>query len=202
MTGTPTAIRHRGIWWTVVPIGAVGLVTALATWGLLGLYVFGQDGLHVRLLAKVFPFPVASVDGSVIRYDEWSGITRAFVSLAEQGKVSVPGSVSRHDIGRNVLNRLIQNRVLLDLARERGITVTEDEIDAHFRGVADDPGDRKTLGELLTALGWSEADVKERVVKPYLVGRRLQERLGSVAAADKALEEASAAAAIKVYVKF
>jgi hypothetical protein len=189
-------------WVVVVPVAALGLLMLALGAGFVGLYLVSSDAAPFRLLARTLPFPAAAVDGQYIRYSEWSDDTRAFVALAEQGQVSIPGAFSRHDIAKNVMDRLIRNRLLERLARERGIEVSADEVDKEYGKVAADSAEQKLLGEMLKALGWSDRDVKEQIVRPYLLGRRLSERLGSVAAADQAVADALQKANVKIYVKY
>jgi len=189
-------------WIVVIPIVIVGVAVLTATVGVLGLYVFSSSAAPFTLLAHAFPFPAAYVDGQAIRYSDWSDDTRAFVALAEQGKVSIPGAVSRHDIAVNVMDRLVRNKVLDKLALERGIAVSDTEIGKEFDRVASGSENRATLEAMLKALGWSDNDVKTQIVRPYLLGQRLAERLGSVAEADQAIEDAIAASDVKILVKF
>lgn len=194
--------RRRRIWPVVLPVALLGAIVAAAAVGMIGLYVLGSTAAPFRFLADVLPFPAAYVDGQAIRYSEWSEDTRAFVALAEEGKVSIPGAVSRHDIAKNVMDRLVRNRVLERIAKERGIEVTDAEIDKEYASVAGNDADQKTLEAMLKELGWSEVDVKTQIVRPFLLGQRLSERLGSVAAAEKAIADATAAADVKVLVKY
>ncbi len=192
----------RNPWFVVVPVAVAGSLVAAVGAGILCLYVLGNDSAPVRLLAAAIPFPAATVDGVSIRWSRWNDLTRAFVALAEQGKTSISGAASRHDIGRNVLDRLVRNAVLERVAERRGIVVADAEADAEYRRVAKDQDDRQTLDALLRELGWSDADVKREIIRPYLIGRRLSERLGSVAAAEKEVDQAMADAPVKVYVRF
>jgi FKBP-type peptidyl-prolyl cis-trans isomerase (trigger factor) len=100
------------------------------------------------------------------------------------------------------MDRLIRNRVLEKVAKERGIQVSAKEIDDEYDKVVADSKDRKTLEEMLRALGWRESDVKEKIVRPYLLGRRLGERVGSVAEAEKIISEAIKNANTKIFVRF
>ncbi len=193
--------KPRNVWIVVLPVAFFGFVLSLCLLGILSLYVFSWDGAPARFLAGVFPFPAATVDGTVVRWSVWNDDTRAFMLLAEQGKVSIPGAITRDQIGKDVLDRLIRNAILKRVADEHGITVSDAEVNAEYVKIKDGPKDQAALAEMLKSLGWSEADVKSQVVMPYLLGRTLSERLGSVAAAEKELADAAARAKIQIFVK-
>ncbi len=170
--------------------------------GVVGLYGFSSDALPFRLMARVFPFPAANVNGDLIRYSVWSADTRAFVGLAEAGKESIPDALTRHDIAQSVLDRLIRNQVLERIAEEKGISVTDSEVDIEYLRVIQKKEDAESMKATLKTLDWSVADVKVRIIRPYLLGRRLTERLGSVAAADVVVAKALQEATVQVYVRF
>ncbi|TAL20525.1 hypothetical protein EPN90_00730 [Patescibacteria group bacterium] len=195
-------INSARVWFAVLPAVLLGFLVMLMIVGWFLIYVIKEDSRFAHALARVIPYPAAAVDGQYIFYAEWAGITRAFLSLAEKGQVSITGAVSRHDIADNVMNVLIRDKILFSLARERGITVSDAEVTEEYGRAVSNSQDRQTLAVLLRGLGWSERQVKEQIVRPYVVGRRLAERLGSVALAEKAIAEARAGARIKIFVRY
>ncbi len=194
------SLRRLGL--LVGVILCIGFSLFFVSIGVVGLYGFSSDALPFRLMARVFPFPAARVNGELIRYSVWSDDTRAFVGLAEAGKESIPDALTRHDIAQSVLDRLVRNQVLERVAEEKGISITDSEVDAEYLRVTEKKEDAASMKTTLKTLDWSVADVKLQIIRPYLLGRRLTERLGSVAAADVVLVKALQEANVQVYVRF
>ncbi len=197
-----TSVKKANVLFWVAPAALVGLLFLTLGVGLVGLYVYSSDAWPFVALAKALPFPAALVNGEIIRYSEWSDDTRAFLALAESGKVAVSGAATRHEIAKNVMDRLVRNRIMAALAAEKGVTIADSEIEKEFSAVAANAGEQKSLEEMLKALGWSDQDVKDQIVRPYLLGRRLSERLGSTTAAEALVADALQKANIKIFVKF
>jgi hypothetical protein len=196
----PSSVGRLGL--LVGVILCIGFTALFVGIGVVGLYGLSSDAVPFRLLAQVFPFPAARVNGDLIRYSVWSADTRAFVGLAEAGKESIPDALTRHDIAQNVLDRLVRNQVLERITEEKGIHVTDSEVDAEYARVTGKKEDAVSMKASLKALGWSVADLKTQIIRPYLLGKRLTERMGSVAAGDALLQKALKEAEVEVYVRF
>jgi hypothetical protein len=202
MTDAARTPRPRGSLFFAVFVAAVGAALLLACGTMTAIYTLRLDAAPIRAVAAIVPIPAARVDGSLIRYAEWIEDTRAFLALAESGRGSIPGARTRDEIGQSVMARLIRNRILERIAADRGITVSDAEVDAELAAAASDDAGRRALADLLQGLGWSERELKEKVLRPAVVARRLADRLGSVAAAEAAVEEALGRASVQVYVRY
>lgn len=196
-SSSPTTHSERKIFFSVLGVCIVGSIVAFMVLGCVSIYLLSSRTWPVVFLSRLLPFPAASVNGTWIPFSVWASDTNAFVALAEQGKPSIPSALSRPDIGRAVMQTLIRNQVIVDLAKKQGIEVTSMEIDAAFADLQ-----KTTVSkDALRTLHWSDATIKEQIVLPSLLGKRLAERLGSVTAADTAVQDAMKKAEAKVFLR-
>ncbi|WP_373046759.1 peptidylprolyl isomerase [Vulgatibacter sp.] len=116
---------------------------------------------------------VARVNGEPIRAAE----LRA--ALAQVGLGAVPA-----ELANTVLEEIVDQRLLLRAAREKGLRVADEEVDrAVTRLQADYPGE--TFGEMLAAEGIEPASLRTRARKALLVQRLfVEEVVARVAVTD------------------
>lgn len=131
---------------------------------------------------RVFPFPVVLVSGTFVGYRELDedreSVRRFYESqskeLADRGyrvDFSTPEGQRRLLIReKDILNKLVEDRMIIVLARARGIFFSDDDINAKVgEAIRDESGDRSVLEKRLRALyGWSLEDFQQKIVIPSL----------------------------------
>jgi hypothetical protein len=92
---------------------------------------------------------------------------------------STPEGLKRLEIKRkNILNRLIENSVIVSVAKKRGISLTSDMIDQEVDRKLKEYGGGQLLEENLKKLyGWDISDFKQHIVKPDIYREKLFEVL-------------------------
>ncbi len=152
------------------------------------LVVFRPDNSVGMMLRRVFPFPIVVVDGSFISFGEVDGnresIRRFYESqssaLSERGlrvDFETPDGKKRLLIReKDIVNKLVEDRIIISLARERGIRFSDDEVEKKLgETMQKEGGDRENLESRLKSLyGWELSDFREKIVLPSLYREALE----------------------------
>lgn len=157
----------------------VGLLLVVTLYSV-GLYQFNWNNGFTQAIEKVVPYPVAIVNGSIVkrsRFEEAVSALEKFSNLEEE-KSGIPAEqrFDRDEIKERVLNRMVDDLLVYDLLQKNGGEVTEQEIDAEIENVRANIGEEKTLEEHISELyGWTLEEFKEYAVKPTLAEVELQQ---------------------------
>lgn len=154
----------------VVVIG-VGSILAYGTETALGKKI-------AATVSKIVPFPAAIVSGTNFVYWEdieknLSSIEKFYQSqdLSEEGlrvDFSTPDGKKRFEIKkREILDKLVEDKIIEVLAKKRGISITKADIDKVVNKKLIEYGTSEDIkNDLLDSYGWSLDDFKQRVVLP------------------------------------
>lgn len=123
--------KHKLIINTII-VSLVALVLmVVAGWAML--YKFQDTGDMIYRVTQVLPVPVAEVDGAKVRYSDYLMIYRSNLMTAEQqgGQLGTgeDADAVRRQYKQAALASAVEYSYALKLGRERGITVTEEEVD-------------------------------------------------------------------------
>ncbi|QQS15574.1 MAG: peptidylprolyl isomerase [Candidatus Moraniibacteriota bacterium] len=146
------------------------------------LVAFAPDASVGIALRRIFPFPVAIADGAFISYGELDkdreSVRRFYESqsddLAEKGlrvDFSTPDGKSRLLLReKDILNKLVEDRIILFLAQSKGIRFSNDDVTARVEdAIREQGGSRENLeSRLLHFYGWNLEEFKEKIVVPSL----------------------------------
>lgn len=180
----------------LVIITAIVLVfgVIITTWGT---YSQGWQNNFLDSIYKTVPFPAASVGYthwvSISDFNENTKAMRRFLESKEAayggGKFdfSTPDGLNRLAIiKKNVLNQLIENQMVEDLAKEEGTNVSKSEISDTARKILSQEGQQnENLNQLNILYDWDEADFGNRVVKNMLFREKLEDKLTKSGQLDK-----------------
>lgn len=124
--------KHKVVVITVVV--AVLAVAAILTAGWVMLYKAQDTGDVAYRITKVLPIPVAKIDGRKVRYSDYLMIYRSSITPVErQGTGSIEDLQGMQNYyKREALDLAEDFVVVLKLAEEMGISVSDEEIDAAF----------------------------------------------------------------------
>lgn len=195
-------VRVRTVFFGLV---IAGMCTMLA---LALLVAFAPDASVGMVLRRVFPFPVAIADGAFISYGELDkdrdSVRRFYESqsddLAEKGfrvDFSTPDGKSRLRIReKDILNKLIEDRIVLFLARGKGIRFSDADVAAKVdEAIREQGGSRENLESQLSRFyGWSLLEFQEKIVVPSLYREALETSFAKerdVTAAKTKIEKAA-----------
>lgn len=178
--------------WVATAAGLIILLLGLMATFAIGIYSGGWHGTMSRWAAGVFPFPAAVVDGRPVWVRDVLSDTDAFAAYREAHPEVQGADLTREQIQSNVLSRLVQEAWFEQVAGNRGIVVTDAEVNAEFTAAKQNGAE---LEDMLKQFGWSEAEFKRRVIRVYLLQQKLRSALGD----ELYQQEASMAAGKTVY---
>ena len=124
--------KHKVVIITVV-VAVLAVIAAVAAgWGML--YKAQDTGDVAYRITKVLPIPVAKIDGRMVRYSDYLMIYRSSITPVErQGTGSIEDLQGMQDYyKREALDAAEDFAVVLKLAEEMGVSVSDEEIDEAF----------------------------------------------------------------------
>lgn len=170
-----------------------------------GTYSQGWQNNFLDSVYKAVPYPVAVVEyTNWIRYSDFNENVKAMRRYLENKEAAY--GKSNFDFGtaegqkrlaiikKNILNQLIESKMVEMLAKEQGITVPKSEITEITQEVLDQEGKKnENLVQLNTLYGWKVEDFGDKIVKNMLYREKLEDKLTKSGILDK---EASARVAM------
>jgi hypothetical protein len=159
--------RHRLVFNTIiVTVAALLLLVFLGWWQL---YPMQNTSTFFYRVARVLPLPVASVDGEMVRYSDYLMYYRSSAHYLQQSEQinldSEEGKRQLDYIKRKSMDTVIADTFAAKLAKERGITVTDEEVDKVIdedRNTANGRISQETYdASALTILGWSPEEYRQ-----------------------------------------
>lgn len=159
-------------------VAAVLLLFLALSWHLL--YQRQSIGDFAYRMSQIIPFPIARVNGAFVRYEEYLFELRQNVHYLEnQENVDFStdeGQIQLAGYKKQALDKVIDAAVIRQLAKERGVTVSDAEVDNQVELIRSSGGisdASQTLeGTLDEFYGWDLSDLK-RVIRAQLLKQKL-----------------------------
>lgn len=157
----------------------------------LGIYKFNWDNRLMQITEKIIPFPAVYIKGAGIipvgemKEDEKSVQkfyeSQDFEKLGMRIDFSTDQGKKRLKVKeKEILNKLIENKVIESLAKKRKIYISDSTIDQEVDSNIEQFGNRQNLmSELARLYGWTLDDFKQKVVKPEMYAEKLTEAFES-----------------------
>jgi foldase protein PrsA len=177
--------KKAGGW---IIFGAATLVIfAVLAFLILGVYQFNWSNRFFVAITKVIPFPAAYVHGAgFISVNEIKSDDAAikkfyesqdFEKLGMRVDFSTDQGQKRLKIKeKDIINKLIENKVVEDLAQKRGIVLSDSDINAALENSIQQYGNKDNLmSDLARLYGWTIDDFSQKVVKPEMYSQKLAE---------------------------
>lgn len=160
-------LKRIGLW---AGIAVVVIFLTLAV----GFLRFSWQNKAVLWVAKYIPFPVAVVGGDLLSYNEYQSDVPNITSFLERN--ATPDAAAQLNLTNDVytrkiiLNKMVGESVLDALAEERGVTVTQADIDQTYDGYVQQSGNATEVEEYIQKLyGWTVAQFKVKLIRPQVV---------------------------------
>jgi foldase protein PrsA len=169
------------------------LILAVLFFGV-GLYCFRWNNLFMSKIAKIIPYPVAFVNGHMIRYSEYEDdMTTLENFIKHQGGEKTSG------LEKSVIERLVQNEVADQLAKKYNIKITEEDLDKEIQKIIEQEGTKEKVEKVLDEqYGWGIPKFKEKVLRPFLLQGKLQEAIANDGELNKEVKTKAEEALAKV----
>lgn len=165
----------------VIILGGIGTVAY-------GAYRLGWNGPVTRAVLTVVPLPVAVVNGARISFAEYlqdvDSLTIFYKSpAAPQGQAPTTSVIQK-----SVLDRMIQNALLLQETEKKRIKVGSDDVETEFQKLVTQSGGVPNVETQLKSLyNWTPAQFKEKVLRPFLLQQKLSVAITSDTSGDATL---------------
>lgn len=182
VTVRPRSSRREQLKLVLASLGIIMLSVMLV---LVTVYKF-PDSLVGSFLGRKIPFPLVLAGRDVAVTTKELAVNRAairrFYESQDFSQVGIRVDFST-DKGkkrlkmreRDLLNKMLEDRVIRRLAHDHGIIVNDDEVQAATTGKMKELGTTDKVEETLARLyGWTIADFQEKIVRPALYEGKLQ----------------------------
>lgn len=160
--------------------GFVGVAIVLfISFGIFKVYVQASTGSSAKAISTVLRLPLAKVDGKVIFYSEYIDDLEAITSLynfeKELGSGQVTGLTSEQ-MSDQVIWRFINNIFINKLAKTFDIKIEQSDIDELKEQLISQFSDKQAAEqELLDRYGWTLDAYEHKVIKPFILQKKLIE---------------------------
>lgn len=165
--------------WPKVALAAFILIVTLAIGVLVLIYKFPENAFS-RLFATRFPFPVVLIGQGVAVTTEGLSANREalrhfyesqdFADLGMRVDFTTDDGKRRLKIReKDLINKMLEDKAIELLARDRGITVTSEEVASETTVKMKELGTTDKVEETLARLyGWTITDFQEQIVRPAM----------------------------------
>lgn len=136
-----------------------------------GAYYGFADKPVIKQLVEVLPYPAAVVNGKIIKYSDWH-----FEYLAWQKVNDEKGTQAKPEqIKEDVLNKMIYDVLLKQMAKEYNIEVSEEDVQRELDAVTEEFGSQELLEEeVKNTFGWDVEQFKEKILYPSVLSGKLK----------------------------
>jgi hypothetical protein len=157
----------------VAVLFVIGIVSAVFLWGL---YYKQWDNAFVMRVTAAIPIPAGRVASHAVTYREYlDGVHSVEKYLASsEAKAAGINHTMTSDDRKNVLDRLLSEQALNELAASRKVTVTGDQEQTVINTFNSSGSSTKEIADMLQRIyGWTIQDFKTHIVRPLLLSRTL-----------------------------
>lgn len=159
-------------------------------------YYQTSDSGFTRVVAKTFNLPAARVGSVSVSYDDFL-LTRDAVWRflnSDAGKALGGDVPPAKEVDKNILEQLIRQAMVKEIAAERDLSVLDDDVRAVFADVVAAAASSTTpdvAQYLWENYGWNEEDFRVKVLRPALLEQKVAVTMAQEAEGDQmALEYA------------
>jgi|GEM_PF-936885 foldase protein PrsA len=164
-----------------VILGLIAIVVVFLIVVGLGIYTFHWSNAAITKTARLLPYPIASVNYRPISYNLYTADSETlthYYSKQQELNPSLYTMPTDNEIRSVVMTKLIKDAITDKLAKSNGITVAKADVDAEYDKVAEQSGNPAGIEQNIKELyNWDIPTFKDKVIKPYLVRSKLQEKL-------------------------
>jgi hypothetical protein len=161
----------------ILLIGLIGLTAFGCGLLVFGAYRMGWENDMVRGLAGIAPVPAASFAGKPISLRDYFhdvDSIRTYLASADAKSQGLARAMTSDD-KRQVLERLLEEAAINELAFSRRVTVSDDEVNQAIQQQFNTTGksDAQLTQFVHDTFGWSMDDLKMHLVRPILLERKI-----------------------------
>lgn len=156
---------------------AMGIVIIIAlsqvVFGVM-VYKYHSENKVTRVAAKVLPFPVGVVNQHIISYDQYlheKDYIHHFYQATQQEDFDFS------EIDKQILDQLIQNKIIAIQAKNNNISVSQEEVDLTMADIINQNGGEEKVNKVLNDLYGLNLDEFRNLVKTQLLRDKLDNKM-------------------------
>ncbi len=139
----------------------------------IGICRYGWNGNISKALLKFIPYPAAIVGSDLILYKDYDYILRTALN-GEQHNQSESDLINKKEVSAKVLDRLIINKIIKDIALKYEISISDEDINSSFTEYAKQfNSEEEFINTLKELYLWDINDFKSRIIYPILLQNRV-----------------------------
>ncbi|MEA2064708.1 MAG: peptidylprolyl isomerase, partial [Patescibacteria group bacterium] len=139
----------------------------------IGICRYGWNGSISRALLKFIPYPAAIVGNDMILYKDYDYVLRTVLNGQKYNQPE-RDFIDKKDSSAKVLDRLITNKIIQNIALKREINVSDEDINSSFIEYSKQfDSEEEFIRTLKEFYLWDTDDFKSRIVYPILLQNRL-----------------------------
>lgn len=158
----------------------VVVLGGLTTVGI-GVYKYKWDNQFTDAITNALPYPAAMVNGKIVRYSDFQADVEALQYFYETQKEMYPDQAIEwtvEQVRENVMDRLVEDEVASQIATQKGITVSQDEINSEFDLIISQAASEEEVEQTIEDLyGWTVDQFKEKVLRKFLLRSKLESNI-------------------------
>ncbi len=175
-------------------IAAAIVVVVLFAWVTSQVYSRPVTDDLVRRASAVIPYPAISVNGTTVSMKEF--LIEYDALLQYFGGNSGETAPAADQLEVAIADTLVHKIVIEQLAKERGVELDQERVDAYYQDVlAGQPSEETFMQELEETFGWTTDEFKERIITSIVLALQMTE----VILEDEELQAERAALAQQAY---
>lgn len=160
------------IGWTVMLLVIINLISAY------GIYVAGWTNGWTKNFVKVFPYPAARVGLSFVSMNDFYKDLDSFVTYYKTVQKIDFGTEENkqvlEDLKKEILDRLINQKVVAREAKKMNLSVSKGEIDEEYNRLVKESGEETLKKNIKDYYNWDVATFKDEI-KNSLLQKKLEE---------------------------
>jgi len=158
--------------WIIIALSLLILISFLVF--AIGIYRFSWQGKAAAAAKKIFPYPAALVGLDMISLSELDDQTHYIQFFYEK---TAPEQVPSLDsIQKQVLDRMIETRVIKKIGKTYGIVVSSKEIDEEFDKIVKENGGEDKVKQILSDLYGLDVSTFKKLISDQLYHEKLREK--------------------------
>jgi len=127
-------LQHRVIINTIlIGLGVLIAISGVSYWQL---YHMHNTGDVLYGITRIFPLPVAKIDGHQVLFSDYLALYRSSIAVVERQEGEIRNNADNAErlmrFRRMAMDTALENGFAMGLAREMGISVSREEIDEHL----------------------------------------------------------------------
>lgn len=177
--------RTKKLMIAAVVVIVVLIAAAVVAGGYWAVYVSTSENAVQKTLKQALPLPAGSVNGTTLslrQLDKRVAATSQFYKKQAELQLGLAQDPGADAVRQQEFDRLVDEALLMQYAKEKNVTVSQEEIDAYFTDtiLPQAQGGQEEVSTTLQDLyGWTIDDFKAEVLKETVLREKLQKQMAA-----------------------